>query len=130
MEAAVRPKAAPVRVLIVDDEPPFVEMVEALLADERRIAVVGKARHGKEAIDLATRLAPDLTLMDISMPILDGIEATRRICSGDPSACVLILTGSNNPAEIDKSRQAGAAGYLTKDRVGSQLVDTILEIVD
>jgi DNA-binding NarL/FixJ family response regulator len=130
MEAAVKPKAAPVRVLIADDEPPFVEMVEALLADERRIAVVGKARNGKEAIDLTTRLGPDLTLMDISMPILDGIEATRRICSGDPNACVLILTGSNNPAEIDRSRQAGAAGYLTKDRVGSQLVDTILEIVD
>ena len=130
MEAAVKPKAAPVRVLIVDDEPPFVEMVEALLEDERRIAVVGKARNGKEAIDLTTRLAPDLTLMDISMPILDGIEATRRICSVDSKACVLILTGSNNPAEIDKSRQAGAAGYLTKDRVGSQLVDTILDIVD
>lgn len=130
MEPAVKPKAAPVRVLIVDDEPPFVEMVEALLEDERRIAVVGKARNGKEAIDLTTRLAPDLTLMDISMPILDGIEATRRICSADSKACVLILTGSDNPAEIDQSRQAGAAGYLTKDRVGSQLVDTILEIVD
>jgi DNA-binding NarL/FixJ family response regulator len=128
MEAAVEPNAAPVRVLIVDDEAPFVEMVDALLADERRIAVVGKARNGKEAIDLAKRLAPNLTLMDISMPILDGIEATRRICAGDPNACVLILTGSNSTAEIDKSRQAGAAGYLTKDRVGSQLVDTILEL--
>jgi two-component system, NarL family, nitrate/nitrite response regulator NarL len=128
MEPAVEPTTDPVRVLIVDDEPPFVEMVDALLSDERRITVVGKARNGKEAIELARRLAPDLTLMDISMPILDGIEATRRIRAGDPDACVLILTGSDNPAEIDKSRQAGAAGYLTKDRVGSQLVATILEI--
>jgi DNA-binding NarL/FixJ family response regulator len=67
--------------------------------------------------------------MDISMPIVDGIEATRRMRARDPRACVLMLTGSNNPAEIDRSRQAGAAGYLTKDRVGSQLVDTILDIV-
>lgn len=128
MEAAVDPNSAPVRVLIADDEPPFVEMVVALLADERRIAVVGTARNGKEAVDLVRGLAPDLTLMDISMPLLDGIEATRRIRAGDPDACVLMLTGSNNPAEIDRSRQAGAAGYLTKDRVGSQLVQTILDI--
>jgi two-component system, NarL family, nitrate/nitrite response regulator NarL len=128
MEAAVDPKSAPVRVLIVDDEPPFVEMVVALLEDEKRIAVVGKARNGKEAVDLTDRLTPDVVLMDISMPILDGIEATRRIRAGDPKACVLMLTGSNNPAEIDRSRQAGAAGYMTKDRVGSQLVDTILDI--
>ena len=128
MEAAVESNPAPVRVLIVDDEPPFVEMVVALLADERRIAVVGTARNGKEAVELTDSLRPDVVLMDISMPILDGIEATRRIRAGDPDACVLILTGSNNPVEIDRSRQAGAAGFLTKDRVGSQLVDTILDI--
>jgi two-component system, NarL family, nitrate/nitrite response regulator NarL len=128
MEAAVDPNPAPVRVLIVDDEPPFVEMIVALLEDDERIAVVGTARNGKEAVDLTDRLAPDVVLMDISMPILDGIEATRRIRAGDPDACVLMLTGSDNPAEVDRSRQAGAAGYLTKDRVGSQLVETILDI--
>jgi two-component system, NarL family, nitrate/nitrite response regulator NarL len=128
MEAAVDPNPAPVRVLIVDDEPPFVEMIVALLEDDERIAVVGTARNGKEAVDLTDRLVPDVVLMDISMPILDGIEATRRIRAGDPDACVLMLTGSDNPAEVDRSRQAGAAGYLTKDRVGSQLVETILDI--
>jgi DNA-binding NarL/FixJ family response regulator len=130
MEAATQPKPAPVSVLIVDDEPPFVEMVEALLSDERRIAVVGTARNGKEGVELTKRLAPDVTLMDISMPLLDGIEATRRICAGDSGACVLILTGSDDTADVDRSRQAGAAGYLTKDRVGSQLIDAILDIVD
>lgn len=130
MEAAAKPQPAPVRILIVDDEAPFVEMVEALLSDERRIAVVGSARNGKEGVELTRRLTPDVTLMDISMPLLDGIEATRRIRAGDPNACVLILTGSDNPAEIDRSRQAGAAGYLTKDCVGSQLVDTILDIAN
>jgi len=103
-------------------------MVVALLAGEEQIAVVGTARNGKEAVELAATLAPDVTLMDISMPFIDGIEATRRIRRHNPTACVLMLTGSDIPAEIDRSRQAGAAGYLTKDRVGSQLVTKILEI--
>lgn len=105
-------------------------MLVALLSREARIAVVGKARDGLEAVDLATTLAPDVTLMDISMPGLDGIEATRKIRAQDPDACVLMLTGSNNPAEIDRSRQAGAAGYLTKDRVGSSLIDAIIDIAE
>jgi DNA-binding NarL/FixJ family response regulator len=128
LEVAVEPNSAPVRVLVADDEPLFVEMVVALLAAEKRIDVVGKARNGKEAVELADILAPDVTLMDISMPVLDGVEATRRIRQQDPDACVLMLTGSNVPADIDRCRQAGAAGYLTKDRVGSQLVQTILDI--
>ena len=118
------------RVLVADDSPQFVDMLVALLSREERIAVVGKALDGLEAVDLATTLAPDVILMDISMPGLDGIEATRQIRAQDPDACVLILTGANNPAEIDRSRQAGAAGYLTKDRVGSSLVDAIIDIAE
>jgi two-component system nitrate/nitrite response regulator NarL len=128
MEAATQADHDPVRVLIVDDEPLFVEMVEALLAFDERIAVVGTAKNGLEAVDLAAMLSPDVTLMDISMPIVDGIEATRRIRERRPTACVLMLTGSDIPAEIDRSRQAGAAAYLTKDRVGPQLVDAILDL--
>ena len=128
MEAATQPKLDPVRVLIVDDEPLFVEVVETLLTFDERITVVGTAENGLEAVDLSTTLAPDVTLMDISMPLLDGIEATRRICEHSPTACVLMLTGSVISAEIDRSRQAGAAGYLTKDRVGPQLVDAILDL--
>lgn len=128
MEAATQADHDPVRVLIVDDEPLFVEVVEALLAFDERIAVVGTAKNGLEAVDLAATLSPDVTLMDISMPIVDGIEATRRIREGRPKACILMLTGSNIPAEIDRSRQAGAAAYLTKDRVGPQLVEAILDL--
>ena len=128
MEAATQPDHDPVRVLIADDEPLFVEMVEALLAFDERIDVVGSARNGLEAVDLVTTLSPDVTLMDISMPLVDGIEATRRIRERRPQACVLMLTGSDIAAEIDRSRQAGAAGYLTKDRVGPQLVEAILDL--
>ena len=66
--------------------------------------------------------------MDISMPMLDGIEATRRIREQLPDACVLVLTGSSISADVDRARQAGVAAFLTKDRLGTQLVDAILEV--
>ena len=128
MEAATQPDHDPVRVLIAVDEPLFVEMLQALLAHDERIAVVGSARNGLEAVELATTLSPDVTLMDISMPLIDGIEATRRIRESRPTACVLMLTGSNIATEIDRSRQAGAAGFLTKDHVGPQLVEAIIDL--
>ena len=130
MEASPRPQMRPIRVLIADDEPLFVETVEALLAGDERVEVVGSASNGKQAVELATQLTPDVTLMDISMPILDGIEATRRIRERLPTACVLVLTGSSISADVDRARQAGVAAFLTKDRLGTQLVDAILEVGD
>jgi two-component system nitrate/nitrite response regulator NarL len=128
MEAAPDPRGRPLRVLVADDEPLFVETVKALLAGDDRVEVVGTASNGQDAVDLANALAPDLTLMDISMPVLDGIEAARRIRLEQPSATVLILTGSSIATDIDRARQAGVAGFLTKDRLGTQLVDAILEL--
>ena len=127
MEAALRPSPDVVRVLIADDEPLFVEMVDALLTTEG-IEVVGRAQDGREAITKTLALAPDVTLMDISMPILDGIEATRHIRERVPDARVLVLTGSSISADIDRARQAGVAAFLTKDRLGTQLVNAILEV--
>jgi DNA-binding NarL/FixJ family response regulator len=128
MEAAVHLRTRPVRVLIADDEPLFVEMLEALLGADPRIEIVGAARDGGEAVELATELEPDVTLMDISMPTLDGIEAVRRIRAQQPDACIVMLTGSSAASDVDRSRQAGAVGFLTKDRIGSDLVDTILDV--
>jgi len=128
VEVAPRPQVRPVRVLIADDEPLFVETVQALLAGDERVEVVGTAVNGKDAVELAVALAPDVTLMDISMPILDGIEATRRIREQLPAACVLVLTGSSISADVDRARQAGVAAFLTKDRLGTQLVNAILEV--
>jgi two-component system, NarL family, nitrate/nitrite response regulator NarL len=127
MELA-EPRTTPVRVLIADDEPLFVEMVEALLENEGRIEVVGTATNGEEAVELATSLRPDVTLMDISMPLLDGIEATRRIRESEPDACILMLTGSSTFADVNRSREAGVAAFLTKDRLATQLVDAILDL--
>lgn len=128
MEAAANPRSRSIRVLIADDEPLFIESVQALLANDSRVEVVGTARNGKEAVERALALAPDVTLMDISMPILDGIEAARRIREHHPRACILVLTGSSISADIDRSRQAGVAGFITKDRLGTQLVDAILDL--
>jgi DNA-binding NarL/FixJ family response regulator len=117
----------PIRVLIADDHRLFAEALEAILAAESRIDVVGRARNGAEALDMVLDLNPDIVLMDISMPVMDGVEATRRIREARPEACVLMLTGSNAAADVDRSRDAGAAGYVTKDRIASELVDAIVE---
>ena len=116
------------RVLIADDHRLFAETLEALLATDDRVDVVGHAHDGREAVERATRLAPDVVLMDISMPVMDGFEATRRIREHDAGACILMLTGSNAGEDVDGARQAGAAGYVTKDRIAAELVDAILEV--
>jgi two-component system nitrate/nitrite response regulator NarL len=121
---------ASIRVLVVDDEPLFVEMVEAMLGTEEGIEIAGRAADGAEGVRLAGELDPDVVLMDISMPVMNGIDATRQIRVRNPDACVLILTGGSNVADIDKARMAGAAGYLTKDRIASDLVSEIRELAE
>jgi two-component system nitrate/nitrite response regulator NarL len=128
VELAPDPRLQRARVLIADDEPLFIESVQALLAHDERVEVVGTATNGQDAVDLAVALEPDVTLMDISMPVLDGIEATRQIRERLPAACVLVLTGSSISADVDRARQAGVTAFLTKDRIGTQLVDAILEV--
>jgi two-component system nitrate/nitrite response regulator NarL len=121
-------KPKQVRVLIVDDHRLFSEALEAILATDERISVVGQANDGSEAVQLAEKLEPDVVLMDVSMPVLDGFEATREIRATREEVNVLMLTGSNSRADVDRSREVGAAGYVTKDRIASELVDAILEV--
>ena len=128
MEPVPDPRPPRVRVLIADDEPLFVETIEALLAEDDRVEVVGTAADGEEAVELARSLEPDVILMDISMPTLDGIEAARAIREHLPAARILVLTGSSISADIDRSRQAGVAAFLTKDRLGTQLLDAIIDL--
>jgi len=121
-------KPEPLRVLIADDHRLFAEALEAILAADDRIEVVGQASDGSEAVELARRLGPDLVLMDVSMPVLDGFEATREIRAEREETRVLMLTGSNSRADVDRSRQAGASGYVTKDRIASELFAAIVEV--
>jgi DNA-binding NarL/FixJ family response regulator len=121
-------KQKPLRVLIADDHRLFAEALEAILTTDDRIEVVGQASDGAQAVELARRLDPDLVLMDVSMPVLDGFEATREIREETAGVRVLMLTGSNSRDDVDRSREAGAAGYVTKDRIASELVATIVEV--
>jgi DNA-binding NarL/FixJ family response regulator len=117
-----------IRVLIADDHRLFAEALEAILASEPGIEVVGRARNGEEAVDQALALEPDVILMDIAMPGVDGVEATKLIREKHRSACILILTGSNSRTDVARARNAGAAAYVTKDRIAAQLVDAIREL--
>ncbi len=123
-----RGKQTPLRVVIADDHRLFAEALEAILTTDDRIEVVGQASDGAQAVELARKLDPDIVLMDVSMPVLDGFEATREIREESAGVRVLMLTGSNSRDDVDRSREAGASGYVTKDRIASELVATIVEV--
>jgi DNA-binding NarL/FixJ family response regulator len=119
MYAAEAPRErTPVRVLLVDDDPLFAEVLTVVLSTYGEIEVVGYAADGAQGVELASSLVPDIVLMDLNMPVMDGIEATRRVCASFPSIHVLMVTGSALPADVDRARTAGAAGYVPKDRIG------------
>ena len=128
MEAAVNVSDR-IRVLIADDHRLFGQALEAILATDDRLEVVGHAGDGSEAVQLALAVKPEVILMDISMPIMDGFQATKQIRKQRPHARVLMLTGSNSRIDVDRARKAGAAGYVTKDRIAAELIDAILEVV-
>jgi DNA-binding NarL/FixJ family response regulator len=118
-------KESPVTVLIADDSGLFVSALEAVLAGEEEIEVVGSAPDGEQAVHLVEELDPDVVLLDISMPVLDGFGAARRIRAGRPGTAVVMLTGSSADVDRQKARAAGATGYVTKDRMAVDLVRTI-----
>ena len=120
--------AATIRVLIADDHRLFAEALEAILGAEPEIEVVGRARNGEEAVAQALELKPDVVLMDIAMPVVDGVEATKRLRTKRAGCRVLMLTGSNSRTDVARSREAGAAAYVTKDRIAAHLIEAIREV--
>jgi DNA-binding NarL/FixJ family response regulator len=119
-----------VKVLIADDHRLFAEALRAILSVDERIEVVGLAASGDEAVEQAGDLEPDVILMDISMPGLNGFEAARKIVDLRPDARVLMVTGSDAQEDMDAARGAGASGYVTKDRIAAELVVAILEAAE
>jgi DNA-binding NarL/FixJ family response regulator len=115
----------PLTVLIADDNGLFVRALEGLLESEESIRVIARAENGKTAAHLAAELRPDVVLMDLSMPRLDGFEATTRILEDAPGTAIVVLTGSNDPDDVERARTAGAAAYVTKDRILAELVAAI-----
>jgi two-component system, NarL family, response regulator DesR len=117
-----------VRVLVVDDHALFAEALMLTLGIERRIEVVGSASSGLEAVSLAEALRPDVVLMDLHMPSMDGIEATRRVRMVSPASRVVIVTASRVREIAAHALAAGAERCLTKDTPALRLIDVILDV--
>jgi DNA-binding NarL/FixJ family response regulator len=104
-----------IRILLVEDNDIYAGAVQLLLESVEGAEVVGRARNGAQGVELALDLSPDCVLMDISMPVLDGFEATRAIREHLPSVRIVMLTSSDDPADRAQAEAAGADGYLTKE---------------
>jgi len=114
-----------IRILLVDDHAILREGIRALLEDEPDMAVIGEAEDGRTAVRLACQLKPDVVLMDIAMPLLNGLEATRQIRHDCPGVNVLILTMHENDEYIHQALTNGAKGYILKDATAHELIDAI-----
>src|SRR5262245_53357930 len=115
----------PIRIMIAEDQRIVREGLIALLEDEQDMTIVGEAADGQAAVDLFARLQPDIVLMDLQMPVIDGPEATRRIREQAPDARILVLTTYATDEFIFKALRAGARGYLLKDASADELLAAI-----
>jgi DNA-binding NarL/FixJ family response regulator len=122
-----RDRKETVRVLVVDDHALFAEALMLTLGIDERIEVVGSASSGVEGVSLAEALRPDVVLMDVHMPSMDGIEATRRVRRVSPTTRVVIVTAARSPQIAFHALAAGAERCLTKDASAVKLIDAILD---
>jgi DNA-binding NarL/FixJ family response regulator len=120
--------ARPVRVLIADDHPVFRDGLATLLEPHQDIEVVGRAADGAEAVALAAELRPDVVVMDIQMPQVNGIEATRRVLAADPSVGVLVFTMGEDDSTLLSAMRAGARGYLVKGASQEEVTRAITSV--
>lgn len=114
-----------VRILLADDHPIVREGLQALLETQADFEVVAEAANGEEALRLAGELQPDVILLDLEMPIMDGVEATRRLHQLQPTIRIIVFTAFDNDERIIHAVQAGAVGYLLKDAPRKEIFDAI-----
>jgi DNA-binding NarL/FixJ family response regulator len=122
------PSGRAVRVLLADDHRLFAESLMSVLSEDDRVDVVGIADNGKEAVELAAKLQPDVILMDLKMPVMDGLEATRRIRETGLPVQILLLTGTDTAVGQDDAIAAGANAFLRKERGVEELRQVFLEV--
>lgn len=115
----------PIKILIADDHALLRRGLATLLGFNMDIAVVGDAKNGEEAVKAAITLKPDVVVMDLSMPVMDGVEATRQIREALPDTHVLILTSYSTSVDVSRAMEAGASGAFVKDAEDERLVDAI-----
>ena len=114
-----------IRVLLVDDQPLFLEGLSTLLSIHDEIEVVGEANDGQEALTRAAALIPDVVLMDVRMPVLDGVAATRHLHGEYPDIRVIMLTTFDDDEYVFEGLRAGVVGYLLKDVSSQKLIEAI-----
>jgi len=119
---------SPIRVLVVDDHRIVREGIRSLMEEVEDIEVVGEASNGFESIDLVESLVPDVVLMDLVMPQMDGLEATRQITEKHPDVRILVLTSFITDEKVFPAIKAGAMGYLLKDTGSNELIDAIRKV--
>lgn len=115
----------PIKILIADDHALLRRGLATLLGFNKDIVVVGDAKNGEEAVKAAIKLKPDVVVMDLSMPVMDGVEATRQIREALPDTYVLILTSYSTSVDVSRAMEAGASGAFVKDAEDERLVDAI-----
>jgi two-component system, NarL family, nitrate/nitrite response regulator NarL len=114
-----------IKVLIADDHYMFIRGIESILTDDESIQIVGKAQNGKEAYELAVKQNPDVILMDVNMPVLDGVQAMKMIMKEIPDVKILILTINDTEEQLFEALRYGAKGYLLKNLLPNELLTFI-----
>ncbi|MDO9369356.1 MAG: response regulator transcription factor [Sphingopyxis sp.] len=117
-----------IRIMVVDDHPVLREGIAAIIANQNRMTLVGEARNGAEAISQFRALRPDVTLIDIQMPVMNGVDAIAAIREEFPSAKLIVLTTYSGDAQAVRALRAGASGYLLKSSLRTEMLDAIVAV--
>ena len=122
--------APPYRILVAEDDESFLDAIALLLEQDDRFVVAGKARNGKEAVALADKVAPDGVVLDIEMPVLDGVEATRQLRGRAPQLPIVAVSGHDYEERVLEIRLAGADDYVRKARMAAELPRALAALLD
>jgi CheY-like chemotaxis protein len=120
----------PLRILVAEDDESFLEAISLLLEQDDRFVLAGRARNGREAVALAEEVAPDAVVVDIEMPVLDGVEATRRLREAAPDLPIVAVSGHDYEERVLEIRQAGADDYVRKARLADELPRVLAALLE